>query len=489
MNNNKDLFDYLAYWPDYLFDIITGKFGHRDEEPEFKEEMLERDIVKTNDCADAHSVWYGQDITIEDFNNLSKHTIVSGATGAGKNVLVNRMIYRKIEDGEAVLYLAGKDDMKEHENFRLMNRIFKRKTYVVSPLSPNSICFNPFAEGDASSITERIMGSFDWSNEFYESQCRKALLLSIKYLREVNLIVTLDRILKRLVEKHNSKDVQSLISKLSLISLSPFGELLSSDDALTFSKLRKEKASIYIGLPSLAYPQMSKTLGKFIYYGLMFHSYEASNPLRLDIDKIDRLYCVLDEFSSIGTPDFIGLMNKCRSSKIDLTILVQCLADLEAIGGTSYRKQILQNTNNMFFGGGGDPDEAEYWAETIGTVISKSRTSQIEENMETGLGSEREVRKLVVHPDIIKKLQVGYFIGLSKTHDEWRHPVVDVFYVYMMNLKARFKKEVLEVHNEEKLKEEKQRNEEISVTLSQVLQVLDSSQDSPKEEGKSKFTI
>jgi hypothetical protein len=60
--------------------------------------------------------------------------------------------------------------------------------------------------------------------------------------------------------------------------------------------------------------------------------------------------------------------------------------------------------------------DAENLAKGIGTVKSKQITAQIGETGSTGVGSMRETREFIIHPDDIKQLKQGSAVIYNTTN-------------------------------------------------------------------------
>ncbi|WP_040615109.1 TraM recognition domain-containing protein [Rickettsiella grylli] len=77
--------------------------------------------------------------------------------------------------------------------------------------------------------------------------------------------------------------------------------------------------------------------------------------------------------------------------------------------------QILNNTNNYIIQRQNNPNDAEVLANLIGTESVFEVTAQLSENQgSTGLGSVKQTREFIIHPDEIKRLTLGQAIFVNK---------------------------------------------------------------------------
>jgi len=77
--------------------------------------------------------------------------------------------------------------------------------------------------------------------------------------------------------------------------------------------------------------------------------------------------------------------------------------------------QILNNTNNYIIQRQNNPNDAEVLSNLIGTESGFEVTSQLSANQGgTGLGSVKQTREFIIHPDEIKRLMLGQAILVNK---------------------------------------------------------------------------
>lgn len=212
-----------------------------------------------------------------------------------------------------------------------------------------------------------------------------------------------------------SKENIGLIAKIEAILESDFGKILNSDnEGLTLSKVREERACLYIGLSTQGYGETAMAVGKLFLGELLFNSYKTlSNEIDPKAGLKNPISVYFDEFGSLVTPEFIELQNKCRGAGIELTLAVQTASDIDRIN-SDLTKQIIENSGNLFVLKQRMADSAKFFAESIGTVISKKQTFRIENGEQMESGSEREVHELIVHSDIIKNLNIGQCVLLRQ---------------------------------------------------------------------------
>ena len=170
---------------------------------------------------------------------------------------------------------------------------------------------------------------------------------------------------------------------------------------------------MYIGLSTQGYGETAMAIGRLFLGELLFNSYQAVNSKEgLKLAKESPLSVYFDEFGSLVMPNFIELQNKCRKAGIELTLAVQSNADIDRVD-PELTKQLIENTFNVFVLKQRLDSSASFFSEAIGTTISKKETFVMEDGDVQSKGTVREVNELLVHPDIIKNLNVGQCILLQ----------------------------------------------------------------------------
>ncbi|MEK6626251.1 MAG: TraM recognition domain-containing protein, partial [Bdellovibrionota bacterium] len=204
-----------------------------------------------------------------------------------------------------------------------------------------------------------------------------------------------------------------LLAKIEAILVSDFGKILNSrPDGLTLSKIREEKACLYIGLSTQGYGETATAVGKLFLGELLYNSYRTLSKSEEEGLK-NPISIYFDEFGSLVTPEFIELQNKCRGAGMELTLAVQSAADIDRIN-PDLTRQVIENAGNLFILKQRLQDGAALFSEAIGTVMTKKQTYRVENGQQQNLGTEREAHELLVHPDVIKNLNIGQCVLLRQ---------------------------------------------------------------------------
>ena len=354
-----------------------------------------------------------RDILLKDID-FTKHSFIVGASGYGKTNLISMLQENNLKNNKPIIFIDPKGDMDALKTFKKLCETNGRTCYLFSEHYKDSISLNPVLEGSVSLVKKRIMDSFEWSEPYYKNQCKITLSKALNKIKQDGHNFTLKRIYDYVCELQN-KDNLGLIVQLQDILESDFGKILSSDEGITFSQIREERACLYIGLSTQGYGEIARVVGKLFLNELLYNSYcSLKDDNSKAKAKANPISVYFDEFGAIVTPEFIELQNKCRGAGMELTMAVQTVADINRVS-PDLTQQVVENANNIFILKQRLQDNASYFSESIGTVIAKKLTYQTENDEAQSTGTVREVNELIVHPDIIKNLRVGQCVLLRQS--------------------------------------------------------------------------
>ncbi|MBL6988679.1 MAG: TraM recognition domain-containing protein [Bacteriovoracaceae bacterium] len=210
--------------------------------------------------------------------------------------------------------------------------------------------------------------------------------------------------------QEQKKELVGLINQLERINHSSFGKLfnVSKNDALTITKIRKEKACLYIGLPTQGFGDIARSVGKIFLGELLYHS-DLYQTIYADshISINNPLSVYFDETGSIIVPDFIELLNKCRSSGVQCTTCIQSISDLDRVSENIKEAIIESTSSNLIIFKQAVSRNAEFLSSLIGTFESTKETNVMEDGEIQTKGSTRDVQKFFCSPNLFKRMPVG----------------------------------------------------------------------------------
>lgn len=397
------------------------------------------------------SLWSKETLTDGQLNH---HVHIVGASGFGKTVLLSHIVKDRIAKNKGLLFVDLKGDIDTIDKFRSYAKIHNRENDVeIFSISDFNISkpYNLISEGTATQIRDKIMVSLNWSEEFYKNQAGSyllKLLIGLCWLRDhKKLKVTLNTVLsctqkpdfltalsdmipeteiktKNMIEEcyfflesaENYKSLQGLRTQLESLILSDFGDLISSTEKgiHLFEAIQKNKL-VFMFLDSRRYGETALSVGRFILQDLKM----VSSRIDAEVQKVDRKpFCVIiDEFADLAQEDFIGFLDRARSSKISIIVAHQEICDLQRIS-PEFAGRLMGNTSTLYAFLQKRPESAEMISKMGGTKKAWKETVQVNRTWlfehQTGGKSLREVEEFCIHPNVIKSLGVGKCVVVKK---------------------------------------------------------------------------
>ena len=385
---------------------------------------------------------------------LAHHIHVVCASGFGKTVFLAKIVKAHIAQGKGLLFIDLKGDIEMINRFRDFARTANREADVLmfnlSDLE-NSKSYNLLGSGTPTQIRDRIMTSLTWSEEFYKHQAASFLLktlIGLSYVRDLedreitlldvfeivnvksrvyelaDAVPANERFIKDAVNAlcdyvsnlSNWDSLQGLRSQLESLILSDFGQLISSSKPeIDLFRAVQEGKLVFLFLDTRRFGETAKAVGRFILQDLK----AVSSRIDSEVRRSDRkaFSVIIDEFADLAQEDFIAFLDRARSSRMSIVISHQEIADLKRVS-PEFAARITGNTSSLYAFLQKNPESADFIAGLAGTKTVQKVTRQTERfwlfERDSGMGSIRDVEEFVVHPNVIKRLEVGECVVVKK---------------------------------------------------------------------------
>jgi conjugal transfer pilus assembly protein TraD len=388
-----------------------------------------------SDLKPENGVYLGQDnLTGEPIvlssQELNQHTFLCGTTGSGKTTTILCFVDYALRNGLPLVVVDGKGDPDLARTLASMAGSHNRELQLFSISEPErSWNYNPLSCGGPTELKDRLMELSEWREPYYQYMAERYLQMAFTLFEKAYGSFDLSSFIYGLAPEKlellacrlkapasvlnylssiDKKGISGLIDRLTLIIESQIGHLFCNEPGKTISLVDSvaSKNVILFSLDSLAYPLYAKLLGR-----LVVNDLKAVASRRTKDDPL--VLTVYDEFNVFARRNVVDLINKTRSKGFAALIAAQSLADLD-ICDSALRKQIIQNCNTLIIQRQNASEDAEELSRIIGTEETWMMTHQVDSNGGTGTGSLRFVKELMIHPDKIKRLQVGQAVIARK---------------------------------------------------------------------------
>ncbi len=388
---------------------------------------------------------FGSEVFIKT-RQRAMHTQIIGTTNAGKTEsVILPWAIQDIQQGRGLLLIDGKSDRG------LLNKLWAYtvkagrendfRLFSLSTLA-ESAQFNPLVGGSAEEICERLFNAFEFESGYFKNIQFDVLIQVLRIFETAEVTPTFlklyeainnPNLLSSMLVNKNEKSLEVWLSKFMALSSKDREErtsgLISQLSQFAFGKtsmlFNAEKLQftiddalaknliVYFQLPVLLSPFLGKATGKLVLQSLQ----SAVANRHRDGNRNPKFFSVfLDDFSEYLTESFVTILNKSRSAQVGVVFAHQALGDIQTLGD-SIANSILTNANIKVFMRGNEPDSAEYFSKTIGTVtttkFTERQTKGFLSTEKTGELSARDVEEFTIHPNVFKKsLGVGEAIML-----------------------------------------------------------------------------
>ncbi len=357
-----------------------------------------------------------------------RHTQISGATGTGKTLLMEQIIYGDIARGHGAMIIDPKGDREFYDRLKKFCKSIGREKdlhFLSASWPDESVRWNPCRLGNSSELQSKWFRSGVYREPFYATACELALLEAFNALLigESDGFTLSDLVRQLEVQSKASKNqnVEGLYNELKNFAFGEWGPILCAAPALrgqqanrevTLLEITQKNEILFVDLPTESKAIQSARVGKLLLQEIMLISGLRKHYSELKSKSPFSIF--VDEFDAFATENFVTFQNKGRSSEFMIHIAHQTLSDLDRISPT-FKGQIMGNCNVRYIFRQDFPDDAEMWSRFLGTKSVVKKTFQTKDGFWTGSSSNRETQEFVIHPDRIKNMGTGQCIFSVKT--------------------------------------------------------------------------
>jgi hypothetical protein len=366
----------------------------------------------------------------------TRHVFLIGASGWGKTNLLNILMANVLKKNQAIIFLDPKGTKEAIKNFKKLCRYYGKQYAIFSEFDSEAQSFNPIADMTNTQRVAMIMRSFDWGekpNQYYLNESSNALEAALTTLTSDNEKKDIDLfdVYNELKAKHTKEETSGLLTQFRLLLNSDFGKCFkrghcNGKPSMTMKKAWEDKTCIYIGCSTQGYSKIARTIGKMFVSEAMNLSYWIGrNHEDSHVAIANSIGLFIDEAGSVLYSDFIDLINKCRSSGVNIYTAVQSYSDVEMIGGgETLMKQLFESYSTWLIQRQTNSENADKIASAFGTYLSQKTTTATDQGNDSGRGSIREAYEYYCHPDLLKSINIGQTLLLS--HSPKEHAIINV---------------------------------------------------------------
>jgi hypothetical protein len=366
-------------------------------------------------------------------------SLLLGATGSGKTILQVLLALAAIKRGMGVIYIDPKGDDFVREQLRDAAARERRRHRCWDP--QGTTIYNPYDRGSATEVADKLLAAEVFTEPHYQRLAQRYIGHVIRALRLAGVPVSLATVvehmnsgrLSSLTRKMSPADARPLLAyletltpqqerdlagardRLAILAESDIGHLLdpaAGEDVIDLRESLDRGDVVLFRLEADRRPLAAAMLGSAIVQDLVAICDERQHGEQRPA------LIVIDEHSACGTPQTPRLFGRGRGAGMSQLVGTQEVADLGSAEtdvpgrGGGMLPQIAGNIEVLLCGRQNMPASAELVsaiAGTRGAWITTQQTLASAAGLLTGLGSRSRGREYVIHPDMIKSLDVAEF--------------------------------------------------------------------------------
>jgi conjugal transfer pilus assembly protein TraD len=385
---------------------------------------------------------------------LAAHSLIVGASGAGKTTTMLTVLAAQIRHGDAVVAIDMKGSPAFAAQLRAAAEAAGRGLRVWTPDGPGH--WNPLAHGNATSLKDKLIASERFSEPHYQRAAERYVQTVLGVLHaarpdrpaQLHEVVALMEPLRlsallRGVPGPQAEQVQDYLAgltadqlsavrglgtRLALLSESCAGPYLRRGAPGETIDLRAGLEGgdvILFSLNSSVYGKLAAQLGTLVIQDLISATGARlepgagiAGPPRPTTAGIGGppppATVAIDEFSALDNDNLLALLARGREFGVRVLVATQEMADLER-AGRGFSDQVLGIVGVKIVHRQDVPRSAETVAQMAGTERYWEETRRLGGPLGGGArGTRRVAERYVVHPNVIKRLAVGEAIVMTK---------------------------------------------------------------------------
>ena len=355
------------------------------------------------------------------------HSLIVGATGAGKSTVLGVLAHEHALRGSGVVLVKAKNDPDLEAQARRTADMVGRPFVLVSPEGPT--VWDVLASGGVDETVAKLLACEEWSEPFYLAEATRFLRWVVRGMEDSGTRLTLpavlelcdpdrlaahvakdgtpelagklDRFVNALTPRERS-DVAGLRSRLAVLAESGPGRRWLDPDSgagpvLDLSDAVRSRAVVYFRLDAERYGIVAEKIGSAIAIEL------GAIASQLQGRPIPTLVAI-DEFGAIEAEQVERLFTRGRAAGISAVVATHAMSDLEVAGdGFAGRMKATVGSVLGLRMGPDDADAVARMAGQVGEWQSTTRTAGLL-GMPASTGTRTRGYRLRIHPSLLQHL-------------------------------------------------------------------------------------
>jgi conjugal transfer pilus assembly protein TraD len=375
-------------------------------------------------------------------HQLSAHTLILGASGAGKSNTLLTIVGDHVARGRGAVIIDMKGSQAFARALEAAAHEAGRPFRLWTLDGPGH--WNPLGHGNPSELKDRLISAERWTEPHYQKAAERYLQTVLQVwaqarpdraptLRDVVGLMDHRRlaVMLRDVPREHAGHVQNYLAsltpdqlsavrgletRLAIIAESHAGTYLdpAGVGTIDLETAMDDRQVVLFSLNSSRYGQLAAQVGALVAQDL-----NAAMGSRLEHGgALEPFMIGVDELAALGAEHVLNLIARGREAMFPVVAATQELADIQRVA-RGLADQLLGIPGVKIAHRQDLPESAKMFAEVAGTERAWEHTYHTDRrallpDRDTGRGTRREVERYRVEPDTIKTLAPGEAVVITK---------------------------------------------------------------------------
>jgi conjugal transfer pilus assembly protein TraD len=373
---------------------------------------------------------------------LSAHTLILGASGAGKSNTLLTLLTDHVERGRGAVVIDMKGSQAFAREVEAAAQRAGRPFRLWTLDGPGH--WNPLANGNPTELKDRLISAERWTEPHYQRAAERYVQTALHVWQQArpdraptltDVIALMDdrrlAVMLRDVDRDLARQVQHYLAgltpdqrsavrgfetRLAILAESHTGAYLEPRGAGTIDipAAIEGREVVLFSLNSSRYGQLAAQVGALVAQDL-----NAAMGSRLERgDALAPFMIAVDELAALGPEHVLNLIARGREALFPVVAATQEVADIDKVA-RGLAEQMLGIPGVKIAHRQDIPKSAEMVAAIAGTERVWENTYYTDRrallpNRDTGRGTRRQVERYRVEPDTIKTLEPGEAVVITK---------------------------------------------------------------------------
>ena len=247
------------------------------------------------------------------------------------------------------------------------------------------------------------------------AKTRIATLPGMSMHKRLNFEMSTRSIQRSLKDRDRVEKIQGLLNELVAFLEDELSVVTGSyQDLLTLDEVVDKGLILFVSLNTNKNKRACEALGKILLQNIQLMVGKRYGRPRSERDRDEPMLSIIfDEIARFSNPGFPHVLQTARGAKVTFLFSLQAVPQLQLVS-QAFADEVLSAPGTKMIMNGSEENTAQWFLKASSRVVTKRRSLAVRRTgifstkyMETGTGSESDIRETRAREDHIKNLPVG----------------------------------------------------------------------------------